>query len=222
MSIYSIFHVFCLDYNKQKNEKINVCTSHKIIININKMSKQNLEIELKFLLDSLPEFIPTRIYDIEQIYLDKKCFSDDLLRNIIADYGLFDDIAEIRIRKKTNLLDNNVDNYFFTIKTQGDITRGEYEVEISPEQYVKLQNEIKIIGSLTKRRYVKKIDDLTYEIDEYTNVHNGLIILEVELPNEHFVIDDIVRKICESFKITNIKDVTCDKKYKNKNLAMIC
>jgi CYTH domain-containing protein len=186
------------------------------------MSKQNLEIELKFLLDSLPEFIPTRIYDIEQIYLDKKCFSNDSLRNIITDCGLFDDIAEIRIRKKTNLSNNNVDNYFFTIKTQGDLTRGEYEVEISLEQYVKLQNDIKIVGNLTKRRYIKELDGLKYEFDEYTNVHNGLIILEVELPNENFVIGDIVQKICESFKITNIKDVTCDKKYKNKNLAMIC
>lgn len=183
------------------------------------MSKSNLETELKFLLDSLPEFSPTEIYEIEQIYLDKMSISEDFLKEIFTDYGSFDDIAEIRIRKKTNIIVSN-SKYFFTVKTQGDLTRGEYESEISVDQYDKFRNEIKNIGSLTKNRYVNDINGFKYEFDEYTGTaHKGLVILEVELPNENFVISDIVQQIGETFKITNIKDVTYDKNYKNKNLA---
>jgi adenylate cyclase len=100
---------------------------------------------------------------------------------------------------------------FLTIKgiTVG-VTRSEFEYEIPIKDANDLLDNFSI-SELSKIRYKIKIDDKTWEVDEFLGENMGLIIAEIELYHEN-----------ENFKIPTWIDVevTEEEKYYNSNLTV--
>ncbi|MAG39730.1 hypothetical protein CMI41_02075 [Candidatus Pacearchaeota archaeon] len=109
------------------------------------------------------------------------------------------EIAEIRLRSKNK-------EYALTIKGEGTISREEEEIEITEEVFKK--NWPLTSGKrLKKKRAAIRYRDLIAEIDFYQD--RNLITAEIECESE-----EVAKNL-----IPFGKDVTEDKKYKNKNLA---
>lgn len=153
-----------------------------------------MEIERKFLIKELPKDICQYPFSIiEQCYISIN--------------------PEIRIRQIIS--ENDGRKQYLAVKSNGDLSRQEYEIEITKEEYYNLK--LKIEGNIIhKMRYKYPLfinnKELIVEIDLYFNM-DGLQIVEVEFTDEqsakNFVIPDWFGK-----------EVTYDKKYKNKNLAL--
>jgi CYTH domain-containing protein len=181
--------------------------------------QQDVEIEKKFLIyEGCKEFASPAFYDnfctidnlinescdkgadIEQLYLDlgKK---DEILKyfGLKVDF----DIYEIRIRKREKY---GIEEYFITFKSDGLQLRGEKQKPICGQDYSFL--ETFSTSKVLKKRLEKEIDGITYEFDVYTD--RSLIICEAEVKSE-----SELKRIIQMGK-----DVTFDKKYKNKNLAL--
>ena len=154
-----------------------------------------MEIERKFLIKSLPRDILSdcEFAEIEQSYLD---FGED-------------GEPERRIRRLTK---NGSSEYFYTEKGNGDLCREEEEYEISEYSYQKLKDDT-ISSVVEKTRYYLSIaSGLTAEIDVYGGSLEGLQVVEIEFSS---------LEESESFTPPEWfgEEITCDKKYKNKNLA---
>ena len=74
---------------------------------------------------------------------------------------------------------------FLTIKgiTQG-FTRVEYEYEIPHGDAVELLDDLCLQPIVEKHRYKIEVEGLTWEVDEFHGVNEGLIVAEVELESE--------------------------------------
>lgn len=83
----------------------------------------------------------------------------------------------LRIRKKDN-------EYILTYKGQGFMKRQEEEFPLNAEAYEKLLTKTE--GTIiSKTRYkIPEKDDLTIELDVFRKELNGLILAEVEFPDE--------------------------------------
>ena len=145
-----------------------------------------MEIERKFLVEKIPDLTNVKAIYIEQGYLS---FS-----------------PEVRIRKKDK-------KFYMTVKSDGDIAREEYEVEISQNTYEELSSQVKGLV-LKKRRYeipLNKVD--VAELDIYENFED-LKLVEVE-----FIDIDSANNFVVPCWFGN--EVTRDKEFRNKNLAKI-
>jgi len=111
---------------------------------------------------------------------------------------------EIRARAKGG-------KYYKTIKGSGDLVREERETEISCTMYNILMDN-REGGILEKRRYYMPIGSHTAEIDVYKRELTGLIVCEVEFES----VDEANKFIPPDFFG---REVTEDKRFKNKNLA---
>ena len=125
-------------------------------------------------------------------------------KDIVQGYISFN--PEIRIRKAN-------DKYYLTTKSDGTITREEKETEINLTTYLTL---LKIAKGriISKTRYfIPLADSLTAELDIYHEELEGLVTVEVEFLN----LED-----AQDFTIPTwfLTDITEDKRYKNKNLAL--
>lgn len=126
-----------------------------------------MEIERKYLIKDLPFDLNTYSCSlIEQAYISTK--------------------PVIRVRKRGFITANHMDNvkYILTIKGSGMLTRQEYELDLSEEEYNNLLS--KVDGNIiTKRRYVIPLDSvLKLELDIFEGSFEGLIMGEIEFPNE--------------------------------------
>ena len=114
---------------------------------------------------------------------------------------------EIRIRKKGH-------EFIYTEKGEGDVSRPENNKPINEEKYEILRNAVQ--GNLIeKTRYEIPLgNNLTAELDIYHGQLEGLITVEVEFDThedeQSFIAPDWFGK-----------DVTFDRRYKNKNLAQL-
>ena len=115
-----------------------------------------MEIERKFLLDSIPCLDGVRKDIIEQAYI-----SID---------------PEVRVRKKG-------EKYYHTEKGDGSMVRTENEWEISESEY--LDGISKCEGRiLQKTRYYIPYGSHLIELDIYSGKHEGLVVCEVEFSSE--------------------------------------
>jgi len=167
-----------------------------------------MEIERKFLLQEkdivcpsqfnlteLKNEILTHGKKIIQSYLPKKLVPEILKKlNVSIDFKP----NQLRIRKYGS-------EYFLTIKSSGNLIREEFEIKIKEKYYLELLQLKK--KSLEKMRLIKSINNNNFEIDFYS-LHN-LIITEIEFKTI---------ELANNFK-TNMKEITTNKKYSNKNLA---
>lgn len=131
-----------------------------------------MEIERKFIPGKLP--VPIGEYDcliMEQAYISTE--------------------PVIRIRKKVLLpadknrtASNSSAAYVLTVKSEGLLTRQEYELDISADSYRHLLTKTE--GNIiSKRRYLIPLDGgLTLELDIFQGAFEGLIIGEIEFPDE--------------------------------------
>ena len=111
---------------------------------------------------------------------------------------------EVRARKKG-------EKYYLTSKSQGNLVRDEREKEISAEEYNLLMQD-RNGGIVEKRRYYMPYGKHTIEIDKYCSHLAGLIVAEVEFDSE----DEASAFVPPRWFGP---EVTCDKRFKNKNLA---
>lgn len=115
--------------------------------------------------------------------------------------------GELRIRQKG-------EQYFMTVKGDGTLSREEWEVEIPAWVFATLWPKTEG-RQITKTRFTIEYQGLTLEIDEYYGALEGLYTLECEFLTEAaaeaFVLPDWA---------ADAEDVTTDKAYKNKNLAI--
>ena len=78
------------------------------------------------------------------------------------------------------------DKGFITIKglaSEGGLSRYEWEKEIALED----ARELLLLcepGMIDKTRYLVRVGDYTFEVDEFHGDNQGLVIAEVELPDE--------------------------------------
>ncbi|MCR4609517.1 MAG: CYTH domain-containing protein [Eubacterium sp.] len=117
-----------------------------------------MEIERKFLVKYLPEGLENYPHsEISQAYISTR--------------------PVIRIRQKG-------DRYILTVKSQGLLSREEFEMDLSREEYDNLA--AKAEGNvITKTRYkIPEKDNLTIELDIFHGIFDGLIFAEVEFPDE--------------------------------------
>lgn len=122
---------------------------------------KNIEIERKFIIKSLAD-IP---YDLSHL---KKI---DMMQAY-----LYDDPV-IRIRKENH-------DYFLTYKGKGLMVREEYNLPINETCFLSLL--AKAEGFIIKKnRYILPIGDFNIEIDIFEDDFKGLILAEIEFPDEN-------------------------------------
>lgn len=135
--------------------------AEKFVLFIKKHEEETkLEIERKFLIkrENLPENLeqyPSKA--IEQGYLCTE--------------------PVVRIRKSN-------DNYYLTYKSKGLLAREEYNLPLTKEAYEHLKPKVDGIV-ISKIRYViPEKDGLSIELDVFKAPYEGLLLAEVEFPNE--------------------------------------
>jgi len=177
----------------------------------NKCDK-NYEMEYKYLVDRLPlEFEYKKRY-IEQRYFITNDNKNKLLMSLTKLDSL-DNINTFRVRKITE----EKMYYILTLKSKGDLSREEYEVEISESDYNYLSEEVE--SEIIKNRYIISVNDFVFEFDEYLNLKEDLLTAEVEVDtlDEKLKLD--IELIMKDVLKVDFTDVTNEKKYKNKYLA---
>lgn len=77
------------------------------------------------------------------------------------------------------------DKGYITVKGQAvGITRPEFEYEIPLEDAGYMLDHMCVPGIIEKVRYITEINGLTWEIDEFKGLNEGLTVAEVELSEE--------------------------------------
>ena len=120
-----------------------------------------MEIERKFLVQKLPEEAPLGYVELEQGYIST------------------DPVIRIR-RQKTE----EEESFVLTIKGGGMVMREEYELALSRTQFEGLRP--KCTGRIIKKRRYRYAlpDGLVAEVDVFAGEQQGLILAEVEFPDE--------------------------------------
>ena len=160
---------------------------------INEILADEYEIEKKWLISA--DEIPYDLNNAEKIKIEQTyiCFS-----------------PEIRVRKL-----NDGQQYTFTMKrnmTEDGLTRDEFEIEITEEEYNNLVVK-KVGNTIYKTRYqLLGNEGEIMAFDIFSGDLEGLAYLEVEFSNQ---------EKAESYKEPEwiIKNVTADLRYKNASLA---
>ncbi len=165
-----------------------------------------IERELKYVVDKIPQSF-NKVLKIRQYYF-RPSKSSKLISKLFPEAM---DIRTYRLR----IID---DKAILTLKTEGILSRNEYEKEVDQEiKELILSDEI--TSEIIKNRYFYYFDNYTVELDEYLNLKNKLLTAEVE-----YFSDDISyhKKNIESILVNNldleISDVSFDFRYKNSNL----
>lgn len=144
-----------------------------------------MEIERKFLLKTIPENLEK--YDVKNIS-----------QSYISTH------PTIRIRNQDN-------KYILTIKSSGVLSRQEYEMELTKNEYENLHKKVETLDLIKKRYIIPLKMGLKAELDIYENELKGLYTVEVEFPN----LDEALNFTPPSWFG---KDVTTDNRYKNSSL----
>lgn len=120
--------------------------------------------------------------EIERKFLVKGDFKGEAFKATRITQGYLSSVPERTVRVRTK-----GDKGFITIKGIGNksgASRFEWEKEISVED-VKALLELCEPGIIDKTRYLIKAGEYTYEVDEFYGDNEGLIMAEIELPDEN-------------------------------------
>lgn len=153
-------------------------------------ARSGVEIERKYLLDSLPELPPgAQVKEIMQGYLPGRRLVERLRR----------------------VREGEGERYYRTMKLGSGVARTEVEEECGAELFETLW-PLTEGRRVTKRRYVVDDGALTWEIDEFTD--RDLVLAEVELPSAE-VVPDLPSWLAPAV----VREVTGEAEYVNANLA---
>jgi adenylate cyclase len=120
--------------------------------------------------------------EIERKFLVKGDFKGEAFKATRITQGYLSSVPERTVRVRTK-----GDKGFITIKGIGNksgASRFEWEKEISVDD-VKALLELCEPGIIDKTRYLIKAGEYTYEVDEFYGDNEGLIMAEIELPDEN-------------------------------------
>jgi adenylate cyclase len=124
--------------------------------------------------------------EIERKFLVKGDFRPFVSESVRIVQGYLSSVAErtVRVRIKG-------DKGFLTIKGSGNesgASRFEFEKEIALDEAGEL---LKICepGLIEKVRHLVKAEPYTYEVDEFHGDNEGLLVAEIELPDENATFD---------------------------------
>lgn len=120
-----------------------------------------MEVERKFLVVDVPDRAGLESSEIQQGYLATET----------GDHG-----AEVRIRQRD-------DAFVLTVKCGHGLTRSEEEVPLTREQFEVLWR-LTAGSQISKTRYLLPADSGVIELDVYAEALSGLVVAEVEFPNE--------------------------------------
>jgi len=144
--------------------------------------------------------------EIERKYLCNKLPNNfNNFKRLKISQGYICSEPTIRIRKLNN-------SYFLTIKSKGEVSREELELEISQIEYNNLCEKVEN-NFVNKYRYLIPIENnLVAELDIYLDELKGLITIEVEF--------DSIEE-CNEFIPPDWfgEDISYKNEYKNVNLA---
>lgn len=120
--------------------------------------------------------------EIERKFLVKGDFKPEAFKATRIIQGYLSSVPErtVRVRVKG-------EKGYITIKgigNQSGASRFEWEKEIPVEEVKELLNLCEP-GIIDKTRYLVKSGEYTYEVDEFYGENEGLVIAEIELPDEH-------------------------------------
>lgn len=144
--------------------------------------------------------------EIERKFLVKKCvdIAGIAVRSHEITQGYLSDNrgCTVRVRIKD-------DSAFLTVKSRTEgFTRHEWEYRI-PKRDAEEMLALPGVKTLSKTRFIVPVDNMVWEVDKFHGKLEGLILAEIELPNED-----------SSFRIPNfiLREVTGDARYYNSNL----
>jgi CYTH domain-containing protein len=120
-------------------------------------------------------------------------------------YVISEDDMELRIRQKQT-------RYFQTIKMGKGLSRTEIEISLFPEQFKQLWPHTDG-RRVSKTRYTMPLGEHTAELDRFDDDLSGLLLVEVEFASE-----EAARRFIPPDWFG--QDVTEDRRYKNKHLAV--
>ncbi len=157
-----------------------------------------LEIERKFLLKNSQILDFLKEAGVSFKYLEISQFYTKITQN-----------EEIRFRSEEG-------KFIRTIKVGKDLIREENEEFCEKAEFKKaLKNRIGCV--ITKDRYIFRLNNNPCNIDVFKEGLNGLCTFEIEFSDEneavYFKLPPFLEQFCQA-------DVTCDKRYKNKFLAI--
>ena len=157
-----------------------------------------LEIERKFLLKNSQILDFLKEAGVSFKYLEISQFYTKITQN-----------EEIRFRSEEG-------KFIKTIKVGKDLIREENEEFCEKAEFKKaLKNRIGRV--ITKDRYIFRLNNNPCNIDVFKDGLNGLCTFEIEFSDEneavYFKLPPFLEQFCQA-------DVTCDKRYKNKFLAI--
>ncbi len=124
----------------------------------------------------------------------------------------------IRVRKRCIVTaasdEAKATEYILTVKSKGMLSRQEFELQLTQEDYQNLlkKSEGNVI---TKRRYIIPLDNgLTLELDYFKDLFEGLVMGEIEFSDE----DEAKKYNLPDFIL---REVTFDKRYHNSNMSIM-
>lgn len=145
-----------------------------------------MEIERKYLVSQLP--------DLQQ-YTQK---------TIVQGYISTDPVIRIRQMGST---------YCLCMKSQGHMIREEFELAITKEQFDNLWHKVEFTAIEKVRYFIPLDNNLTAELDIYTNALDGLTTVEVEFDSPQAASNFVAPSWFG-------EDITHDNRYKNNHLSM--
>ena len=148
------------------------------------------------------------------VNVDKLLFNlNDYERQKLEQAYISTDDTEVRIRKIKNNYGEN--KCYMTVKSSGDLKREEIEFEIPYSKYRDLIGNKMYKGTIIdKLRYKIPLEQgIIAELDVYGRALFGLVVVEVEFESV---------EQSKQFRQPSWfgEEITNDKKYKNKNLAL--
>lgn len=155
--------------------------------------------------------------EIERKFLIKKnAFELDKYNYIDIQQAYISTSPVIRLRKREEYSIQSqsytAKEYILTVKSKGMLSRQEFELALSFEDYTKLLEKVE--GNIiTKRRYLIPLDkEHTLELDYFMNMFEGLVMGEIEFDSE----DDANKYNLPNFIL---REVTFDKRFHNSNMS---
>lgn len=122
----------------------------------------------------------------------------------------------IRVRKKVSFVAGSTnptkEEYILTVKSKGMLSREEFELSLEAQDYTALL--AKADGNIiTKRRYIIPLNDgLILELDYFKDLFDGLVMGEIEFPDE-----DTANKY--NLPDFILQEVTYNKAFHNSNMS---
>lgn len=148
--------------------------------------------------------------EIERKFLVRRSPRCSEYVSILQGYLCLGDKEEVRIRKTSNSKDAV---YTLTVKRGTGMIRGEWEIPISEEAFIKLWKATEG-RRIVKKRITIPYNDNTIYLDAYEDNLSGLLLAEVEFKSKE---DALSFTPPEWFD----NEVTHDEKYKNRSLVEI-